>query len=72
MGPWSEENQIDRAEKILAILNDPSISDEAFRIWSNHLNGLSKTQEIYEMRARSVYEGWITDEQLESLRKALR
>ena len=71
MGPWNEERQIERAEAILALLNDPTISAEARRIWENHLNSLAETGEAYVVRAQRVYAHALPESDLNILKEAL-
>jgi len=55
----------------LALLNDPTISAEARRIWENHLNSLAKTEEAYVVRAQRVYAHALPESDLNTLKEAL-
>jgi len=55
MGPWSEETQYRRAQSIARVLADPQLTQDARRIWENHLRGLSRSEEQYNARVRSVF-----------------
>lgn len=62
MGPFSEEKQLERAEHLNRLIQDPSISPEARTMWEVHLRWLTWTQEDYAARARTIYAPWQLNE----------
>lgn len=55
MGPYSEERQLRRAAAIQRVLDQPDLNPEARRIWTNHLRGLSRSEEQYNARVKALY-----------------
>jgi hypothetical protein len=55
MGPYSERRQAHRRNKILQILADPNLKDDARRIWTLHLARLATSEAQYNARVKAVY-----------------
>lgn len=55
MGPYSDELQYRRAAAIQRLLDDPTLSEDARRIWEGHLRGLSRSEEQYNARVRQIW-----------------
>ena len=55
MGPYSERRQEHRRKKILSILANPALKDDARRIWMQHLQRLATSEEQYNARVKAVY-----------------
>ena len=55
MGPFSEELQQKRSNRLKLILANPNISDDMKRIWKQHLNNLAVNEDEYNKRVREVY-----------------
>ena len=62
MGPYSEENQLARAERIASILVNNKNNPDVKRIWEKHLGGLCRNEDDYNARVAHLYQGerkWI-------------
>lgn len=55
MGPYSERQQAVRRNKILQILANPDLKEDARRIWTQHLARLATSEEQYNARVKAVY-----------------
>jgi hypothetical protein len=55
MGPYSEERQRERAAAVQRLLDDPTISKDARRIWTNVQRGLSRSEAQYNARVVNLY-----------------
>jgi hypothetical protein len=55
MGPYSEEKQYQRAEAIVALLENPNLPSETRAIWQNHLANLSRSESTYNWRVKEIY-----------------
>lgn len=55
MGPWNEEQQRLRADRVQRLLDDPALTPDARRIWRNVQRGLSRSEAQYNARVREVY-----------------
>ena len=55
MGPYSERRQAHRRRAIEKILARPGLSDDARRIWTQHLSRLATNEHQYLARLQSVY-----------------
>jgi hypothetical protein len=55
MGPYSEEKQYQRAEAIVALLENPNLPSETRAIWQNHLANLSRNESTYNWRVKEIY-----------------
>ena len=54
MGPYSEELQAQRARSVQRILAQ-DLTEDARRIWTNHLRNLARTESQYNARVRMLY-----------------
>lgn len=55
MGPYSEQRQLERAQAIVRLLENPNLNEDARRIWESHLKNLSRNEETYNYRVRTVW-----------------
>lgn len=55
MGPYSEARQLQRAEAIKKILENPKLDKMYKLIWKKHLDNLAINEDEYNARVRSVY-----------------
>lgn len=58
MGPYSELKQSQRRQAILQVLTNTELSQDARRIWTQHLNRLATTESQYNARVQAVYSNW--------------
>jgi hypothetical protein len=61
MGPYSELRQAERRHRILQILANPSLKEDARRIWTLHLARLATSEEQYNARVQATYSKMILD-----------
>lgn len=54
MGPYSDERQYQRAQAICRVL-EQDLTDDARRIWEQHLRGLSRSEEQYNARVKMIW-----------------
>jgi hypothetical protein len=55
MGPYSEQRQLARAQAIQRVLDNPSLPDDARRMWQRHLQNLARNEETYNYRVRTTW-----------------
>jgi hypothetical protein len=55
MGPYSEQRQLERAQAIVKLLENPNLTPDARRIWERHLQNLSRNEETYNYRVRTIW-----------------
>jgi len=55
MGPYSEQRQLERAQAIQRVLDNPSLPDDARLMWERHLDCLSRNEETYNYRVRTLW-----------------
>jgi phage portal protein BeeE len=55
MGPYSEQRQLERAQAIARLLENPDLNADARRIWKNHLRNLCRNEETYNYRVRTIW-----------------
>jgi hypothetical protein len=56
LGPFSDERQVKRAEAICRVLAQ-DLTEDARRIWEQHLRGLSRSEEQYNARVKMIWTG---------------
>ena len=61
MGPYSESRQALRRQTIERILANPSLKEDARRIWTLHLARLATSEEQYNARVQATYSKMILD-----------
>ena len=57
MGPYSEQTQLERAERIASILVNNANNTDVKRIWEKHLGGLCRNEDDYNARVAHLYKG---------------
>lgn len=63
MGPYSEQTQLERAERIASILVNNKNDSDIKRIWEKHLSGLCRNEDDYNARVAHLFKGaskWIS------------
>jgi hypothetical protein len=55
MGPYSQRQQEIRRQRILDILANPNLKEDARRIWTLHLARLATSEAQYNARVQAVY-----------------
>ena len=55
MGPYSEQRQLERAEAVARLLNDPNLNEWARNYWTKVAMTLSMNEEQYNARVVNLY-----------------
>ena len=55
MGPYSEQRQLERAQAIIRLLENPELNADARRIWEKHLRNLSRNETTYNYRVKTIW-----------------